>query len=286
MSELPELPTREAIAAELTTVARQGLKARRLHLKLDSLGALAQLEGVKSRPPEERAEAIRDVVAEGVESLPRDGTRDALEALLGIGMTAEAPHASRRSAAMQALGLDPTVSSEHSFRKTREKELLWDLAGAISGIGESYRQRRVTGGIQRIETGEERDAAGPAATRARTTGPARTAALTAASILVALVLIGVSLVVWQRIHSSALEFFYAGGGERHAPCETRREGSTALGKEWPNRAANPCLQRVWLYRDGGEKGPTLCLSPDTVTGRFHRIWTSFRIVANRNSCPA
>src|SRR6266550_428918 len=140
VSELPGQPGREAIAADLTTVARQGLKARRLHLKLGSLGGLGQLARVESRPPEQRAEAICELVTEAVGSLPPGAPRDALEALLGMGTTAEMPHASRRSAEMQALGLDPTVTSEHSFRKTREKELLWDLAGAIADIEARHRQ--------------------------------------------------------------------------------------------------------------------------------------------------
>jgi hypothetical protein len=205
VSELPEQPTREAIAADLTTVARQGLKVRRLHLKLGSLGALGQLEGVKSRPVEQRAEAISDLVTEATGTLPPGPTRDAVEALLGMGATAEMPHASRRSAEMQALGLDPTVTSEHSFRKTREKELLWDLAGAIADIAEKSLRGKVAieaPGAGTRAAGAGGGVPGPAApTGAHRLGRKRTPVGRSAFFVLAGIVVGcLALLGWQRTH--------------------------------------------------------------------------------------
>ena len=206
VSELPGQPGREAIAADLTTVARQGLKARRLHLKLGSLGGLGQLARVESRPPEQRAEAICELVTEAVGSLPPGLPRDALEALLGMGTTAEMPHASRRSAEMQALGLDPTVTSEHSFRKTREKELLWDLAGAIADIEERHRQATAAAEVPGAGTGTTAagmEAPGPgtgAGTPRR--GRRRVAVGTSAFFVVAgVVMASLALLAWRTAHT-------------------------------------------------------------------------------------
>jgi hypothetical protein len=77
-----------------------------------------------------------------------------------------------------------------------------------------------------------------------------------------------------------LTFYYPGGTATYV-CVRGTESPIASD---PNKAANGCGVRVWLFQDRDYTGYSLCLSPYTITGYFQRVYRSYKMTSNTSNC--
>jgi hypothetical protein len=79
--------------------------------------------------------------------------------------------------------------------------------------------------------------------------------------------------------------YYNYGSALTSACE--RNTTYTIAQDNPDKAANACNVRVWMYqtKDPSKASYSLCISPHTTTtGNFQRVYRSFKMTNNTDPC--